>query len=127
MHHQGTQRGITLLSFIIVLAVVGFFGFLIMRLFPTYSEYYSVVTSMKSLAAEPGIAKLPPGQIKDRLFKRMYISYVKSVKPENVRIVRKDGLLLQVKYDVQKPLFSNLDYVAKFDKTVPLRASVEAE
>ena len=34
-----TQRGITLLGFIIVLAVVGFFAYVGMKLFPMYSEY----------------------------------------------------------------------------------------
>ena len=47
-----TQRGITLLGFIIVLAVVGFFAYVGMKLFPMYSEYYSVKSALKGLANE---------------------------------------------------------------------------
>jgi Tfp pilus assembly major pilin PilA len=50
------QRGITLLGFIMVLAVAGFFLFLGMRLVPVYVEYYSVVTDLKAICKEPGVA-----------------------------------------------------------------------
>ena len=52
------QRGMTLLSFIVVLAVVGFAAYIGMKLFSMYSEYYSVRQALRGLQAEPGIAKL---------------------------------------------------------------------
>lgn len=115
------QRGITLLGFIVVLAVVGFFAFLAMRLFPVYSEYYSVVSAMKSLQTEPGIATQTPEKIRDLLNRRFYISYIESVKPNHVKIARSgNGYNLTIKYEVRKPLAYNLDFVAKFDRTVEL-------
>ena len=40
------------------------------------------------------------------------------LKPENVRIERKDnGYTLQVQYEVRRPLIADLDIVGKFDKT----------
>src|SRR3546814_2789490 len=55
-----TQRGMTLLSFIIVLAVVGFAAYIGMKLFSMYSAYYSVRQALKGLQAEPGIATQDP-------------------------------------------------------------------
>ncbi|MCB1561271.1 MAG: DUF4845 domain-containing protein [Xanthomonadales bacterium] len=114
------HSGMTLIGFIFVLIIAGFFAFLIMRLFPVYSEYYGVVSAMKGLQAEPGVASMSPAKIRDLLNRRFYISYVKSVKPENVKIVRKDGYTVTVKYEVREPLIYNLDFVAKFEKTVSL-------
>ena len=37
-----TQSGITLIGFMLVLAVVGMFVFMGMKVIPMYSEYYSV-------------------------------------------------------------------------------------
>lgn len=119
------QRGITLVSFIIVLAVVGFFAFIGMKLFPVYTEYYSVVKDMNGLAGEPGVASMPPAKVKDLLFRRFYVSYVKSVKSEHVKITRQNGYNLQVKYEVREPLIYNLDFVAKFDRTVELGNTVD--
>lgn len=110
----------TLIGFVFVLAIAGFFAFLIMRLFPVYSEYYSVVSAMKGLADEPGSATMPPATIRDRLSRRFDISYVESVKPEHIKITRANGYNLTIKYEVRRPLIYNLDFVAMFDKTVEL-------
>ena len=112
-----TQRGMTLLSFVIVLAVVGFAAYIGMKLFPMYSEYYSVKQALKGLQAEPGIANRDPAKIKDLFFRRLYISYSENVKPENVKLQRsKDGpgWDMEVKYEVRKELVGNLDVVGKF-------------
>src|SRR3546814_20733653 len=83
-----TQRGMTLLSFIIVLAVVGFAAYIGMKLFSMYSEYYSVRQALKGLQAEPGIAKQAPAKIKNLFFRRLNISYSENVKPEQVPLPR---------------------------------------
>ena len=110
------QGGMTLIGFVIVLAVVGFFAYIGMKLFPMYSEYYAVKQALKGLQAEPGIADKDPGKIQDLFFRRLYISYAEDVKPENVKIERIDaGWKMSVSYEVRKPLVYNLDVVGKFD------------
>lgn len=115
-----TQRGMTLLSFVIVLAVVGFAAYLVMKLFPMYQEYYSVRQAMKGLQQESGIANQDPGKIKDLFFRRLYINYSENVKPEDVDLKRSEkggGWVMDVKYEVRKPLVGNLDVVGKFHAT----------
>ena len=122
------QRGLTLIGVIIVLAVAGFFGYLIMRVFPVYSEYYGVVSAMKALQAEPGVANMPPERIRDLLDRKFYIGYVKNVQPNNVKIRRQGGnYLLTVSYEVRDKLIYNLDYIATFNKTVNLTRKGEID
>ncbi len=120
MKRISTQSGLTLTSFLIVLAVVGFFIYIGMKLFPVYTEYYSVVTDMKGLAAEPGVKQKSPEEVRNLLFRRFQISYVDSVQPHNVKITRQNGYQMQVAYEVRRNLMYNLDFVAVFDKTVEL-------
>jgi hypothetical protein len=61
-----TQSGITLLGFILILAVVGIFIYVGMKVIPMYSEYYSVKQSLKGLALEPGINNSSPDHIRAR-------------------------------------------------------------
>lgn len=111
-----TQSGITLIGFILVLAVVGVFAYMGMKLIPMYSEYYSVKQALQGLSGEPGIATKDPAKVKDLFFRRLYISYAENVKPEHVKIERKGAnYLMTVKYEIRRPLIANLDVVGRFE------------
>lgn len=110
-----TQSGMTLVGFIMVLAVVGVFAYMGMKVIPMYSEYYSVKQAMAGLANEPGIAETDPAKIRDLFFRRLYISYSENIKSQDVKLVRKEaGWLMTVDYEVRRPLIANLDVVGKF-------------
>lgn len=115
------QRGITLMSFLMVLVLVGFFALIGMKLFPMYSEYYNLKGVMKDFAAQANAASMTPAQIESDLFRRFNIAYVESVKRENIKIVRTGRTAqLNIAYEVRTPLIGNLDAVGKFDYTVDL-------
>lgn len=116
-----TQSGITLLGFIVVLGLIGFFAYVGMKLFPMYSEYYSVKSALKGMASEPETAAADPARIQELFFRRMAIDYTSNVKPEHVKISRADnGWQMDVQYEVRRPLIFNLDVVGKFHATQKL-------
>ena len=113
---KNKQRGITFIGFLVVLAVVGFAAFIGMKLFPMYQEFHAVKSAAKGLAGEPGVGDMDPSKIQDLFFRRLYINYSETVKPEHVKIERIDsGWNLKVSYEARKPLVYNLDVVGKFD------------
>ncbi len=116
------QRGITLLGFIIVLAVVGVFAYVGFKLFPMYQEYYAVKSALKGLASEADIGNTDPGRIQTMLLRRLDMSYSQNVKKEHIKIDRGDGgWVITVQYEVRKPLIANLDVVGKFNATQNLK------
>ncbi|MDQ3229602.1 MAG: DUF4845 domain-containing protein [Pseudomonadota bacterium] len=115
------QQGMTLIGFLIVLAVAGFGAYIGMKLFPMYQEFFSVKSSLKGLSDEPGMADQTPEKIQDLFFRRLYINYSANVKPEHVKLTRSDrGWKMDVNYEVRKPLIYNLDVVGKFTATQEL-------
>lgn len=124
MTTRHTQRGLSLLGFLLVLALVAVIALIGMRLFPIYSEYYSVVGAMENLKNQPGIEQKSPPEIKELFFRRLYVNYVESVEQKNVLVRRGNrGMEIRVKYEVRRPMVGNLDIVASFDKTVQLSGS----
>ncbi|GHA69982.1 DUF4845 domain-containing protein [Cognatilysobacter bugurensis] len=116
------QRGMTLIGFIMVLGVAGVFAYMGMKLIPMYSEYYTVKQSLEGIAKEPGITTQDTARIKDLFFRRLYVSYAENVKPEHVKITRKDaGFVVNVDYEVRKPLIANIDVVGRFQAEQELR------
>ena len=115
-----TQSGMTLLGFILILAVAGVFIYVGMKVVPMYSEYYSVKESLKGLSLEPGINNASPDHIRAAFFRRLYVNYSENVKESDVKIERMEGgWKMKVKYEVRRPLISNLDVVAISKRSRP--------
>lgn len=114
------QHGLSMVGFLLTLSLLGFFAFITMRLFPVYTEFYSVKSDMEGLRNEPNARGLSPEQLRNLLFRRFQISYVESVKPTDVTFDRNRGYNMNVVYEVRRPLMGNLDFVAKFSHTVNL-------
>lgn len=120
MKHK--QAGMTLTSFLVVLAVVGFALFIGMKLFPMYQEYYSVRSALKSIAAEPGSGSLDPSKVQEMFFKRMDMNYADDLRPGDLKIERTgDGLRMVVNYEVRREMIGNLDVVGKFNASQDLK------
>jgi len=114
------QSGLSLVGFILVLALALFVSFLGMKIGPIYMEYYSVVSAMNGLASEKGSAKLSPYQIRLKLITRLNVSYAENVREKHIKLTRGNGVLMRVAYEVREPVIGNLDVVARFDKSVRL-------
>jgi hypothetical protein len=114
------QRGITFIGFLMVLVVVGFFAYTAMRLVPVYTEYFSVVKAMKAVAGEVGVASKQPGDIRNMLLRHFDISYVDSVRPNDIRISRDRNPSINIAYEVRKPFVANIDLLVRFDHSETL-------
>jgi hypothetical protein len=117
------DSGLTLIGFLIVLAVVLFFAYAGMRVVPMYLEYHALGNAMDSLAEDPMASKLPPSKIKSKIQMSLWASYASNnIKKEHMRISKKsDGVNVRVKYEIREPFLGNIDIVGKFDRTVVLR------
>lgn len=121
MKRQPRQvRGMTLIGFLMVLALVLFAAYLGIKLVPIYLNHFSVVSDMRAVAAEPGSANTAPQSIRRKLMTRLDLSYVKHVEPENIRIERSDGTRLIVSYEVEEHLIGNIDAIIRFHRVESL-------
>jgi hypothetical protein len=117
------QHGITLIGFAIVLVIVGFFAYAAMKLVPVYSEYFSVVKSMKSLQSDAGIQNMGIEEIRRKLEPIFDVQYVdeNDVPLSSVTLITANGQhSLNVAYSVQKPFIYNIDLLVHFNYTVDL-------
>lgn len=121
MHRK--VKGITLIGFVIVLCVLGFFAYLAMRLIPMYVEYFGVVKAMEQVRREPGAAQKSLDEIRRDLSVKFDAQYVDdaSVPPSAIMLKREGGnSTLRIAYEKRVEFLYNIDLVAKFDKSVSL-------
>ena len=125
---KSKQSGITLIGFLIVMIVVGFFGYMAMKLLPSYAEFMGVTKAMKQIATE-GTNGKSLDDIRRGLMFKMNFQYVDdaTIKPKDITIQRDTGgtSTLNVVYDKQIPFIYNIDFLLHFQKSVPLQGNVE--
>ncbi len=113
-------RGMTLIGFIMVLALVLFAAYLGIKLVPIYMNHYSVVSEMRAIAEQPGSANMAPQTLRRDLMSRLDLSYVRHVGPEHIQIERSPNANLVVAYEVQEHLIGNMDALIRFERVEPL-------
>ena len=124
MNMQRNNRGLTLIGFLIVLCVAGFFAYLAMRLLPMYIEYFGVVKAMEMVRNEPGSAQKSVEEIRRDLNAKFDTQYVDdaSVPPQAISVRREaGGATLRIAYEKRVNFMYNIDLVGVFDKSVILR------
>ena len=118
-----TQKGITMIGFVILLGVVGFFAYAAMKLIPAYTEYFGVVKSMKFLQTDAGIESASIEEIRRKLNVQFDLQYVDEthVPAQSAQLITQNGARsLRSAYDRDLPFIYNVDLLVHFDKTVDL-------
>jgi Domain of unknown function (DUF4845) len=114
-----TQKGMTLIGWVIVIMFAVTMFTMMIRLVPAYLESFSVKGSLESLAEEPNIDKMSLYKMKDTLSRRFYVNDVKSVDAKTLEVSREGGKVqFNIQYEVRVHGIGNMDMVLKFDKKV---------
>ncbi len=109
------QRGMTFLGLVLALAVAAFAALTVAKVVPLYLEAYKVRSVLRSLAEDPGLARAPVREVREKLLRRLDINDVEHVGPEAVQVERHRGVTrVSVAWEARVPLFANLDLVARF-------------
>jgi Tfp pilus assembly major pilin PilA len=121
MHRNA--KGITLIGFVMVLGVLGFFAYIAMRLVPMYIEYFGVVKAMEQERTEPGASSKSLDQIRRDLSFKFNTQYVDetNVPPSSISLKREAGAAtMRIAYERRVPFVYNLEIVGTFDKSMSL-------
>ncbi|MGH8123643.1 MAG: DUF4845 domain-containing protein [Rudaea sp.] len=116
MSTRNTQKGMTLIGFIVILIVAGFFAYAAMKLVPIYVEYFGVVKSMKAVANDINAPTMELVEIRKKLDVNFDLQYVSDLPPDAIKLERQNGRrVLRIVYDRQIPFLYNVSLVAHFD------------
>jgi hypothetical protein len=114
------QRGVTMIGWIFLLIPMVVTLYALIRVGPVYLNYWRIVDSMEKTASElKSDETLSPVTIRTSLAKRFDIGYVDKIDVKDIEVKKGDkGWEMTAGYDGVAPLFSNVNIVIAFDKTV---------
>jgi len=100
MHNRKRQQGLTFISWLVILIVLGFIMLIVLKITPVYLEHYAVKTSLESLKNEPLISRKPITEIRKMLTHRLSINEIHGLSKDSIILRRTGGITtVTVKYE----------------------------
>lgn len=121
MLNRKKQDGMTAAGWMIIMSLVLFFAFLVVKLVPAYMEFGSIKSSMESVK-EQNIQGSSIKEIRKLIAGRFTVNNVTSIKAEDVKLIDvTGGKAIFVEYEKKIPLFGNVNALLDFKNEVPLQ------
>jgi len=113
--HIKSQRGLTFISLVFLLCLIGFFTLLILKIAPLYINNSKVSNAVEALKKTPDITGQSRNQILDSLHKRFNLNYVEYVTDDDITLIAQPGYVkLDIEYERVEPIFGNLSVLVEF-------------
>ena len=108
------QRGLTLIGFIFVAAMVAALGVVAFRAIPIYNEYFTVKKILRNINTDSPDAT--PANIRNQFDLKAAADYVYDIKSKDLDITKENGrIIVSVTYSKTVPLFANVSLLFDFE------------
>lgn len=119
---RNRQAGLTLISWIVVIAFLGFQAVLAMNVIPVYISDNSVKSVMASMETDPDMRKATSKKIKATLLKKLKINSVYDITNDNITVTKgKSGTNIALVYEPRGTLVGNLEFIIRFEHQAVIR------
>jgi hypothetical protein len=121
MQTRNRQQGLTFISWVVVLAMLGMVVLVGLKITPVYLEHFAIRKTLESLKDEPLISRKPVTEIRKMLMRRMDINSVYDLTKDEVLIKRSGGVTtITIQYEERRPVVGNLSLVMTFEDKIEL-------
>ncbi|MBD9424847.1 DUF4845 domain-containing protein [Pseudomonas sp. PDM15] len=119
-----SQKGMSLLGWMVVLALVAFFASTGFKMFPHYMDYMALEGMITKVETEPSLGVSTVRDFYEHVEKGMTVNGIRDLDLEEALQIKLENneFFVHLKYEKRESLIENLDLVAKFDKEFRIRA-----
>ncbi|SDL13111.1 DUF4845 domain-containing protein [Pseudomonas indica] len=118
-----SQKGLSILGWLVVLAVVAFLASTAFKIIPHYLDYMSMEKIISSVETDKALNIQTVGDFYEHVSKGMQVNGIRDLDMKKVLKVNMENneFRAHLKYEKREPLIENLDLVVRFDKEFRLR------
>ncbi len=110
-----SQRGMTGISIMMLLALGAFVLAMVFKLFPFYLEGFKVSSTLKGLSSDTRVEGASDRQVKDLILKKLQVDDVDTVTSEHIKIDSSaQKRSVSIEYEARVHMFGNIDAVVVF-------------
>ena len=112
---KSKQRGLTMISWMVVLVFFIFFAVMLMNILPVYMTDATVATVMEGLPDDDTAKRTSTKGLRSLVHKRLTINSVYSIELETIKVKRGRGEnIVVIEYEPRGTLVGSLDYIVSF-------------
>ncbi|MCZ4324076.1 DUF4845 domain-containing protein [Pseudomonas anguilliseptica] len=118
-----SQKGMSILSWLMVLAVVAFLASAAFKVLPHYFDYMSLEKLITSVETDKSLSVRDVGDFYGHISKGMQVNNIRDLSMEDAIKVKIENneFRVHLKYEKREPLIENIDLVVRFDKEFRVR------
>ncbi|MCQ4313218.1 DUF4845 domain-containing protein [Stutzerimonas sp. VN223-3] len=123
MSFARSQKGLSMLSWIMVLALVAFFASTAFKMLPHYFDYMSMDKIISAVESDQATEVRTVRDFYSHVRKGMDVNGIRDLDLEEAMkvVIENNEFKVNLNYEKREPLIRNLDLVANFDKEYRLR------
>ncbi len=117
------QKGLSMLSWLMVLAIVGFVASTAFKMMPHYMDNMALAKMITAVESERMADVTSPADFYAHMQKGMTVNGIRDFNIEDamkIEVVNNE-FKVHLKYEKREPMIGNLDLVARFDKEFRVR------
>jgi len=117
MTSAGSQRGLSFIGWLLLLAVLAFAASTAAKVVPHYLDYMSLKKIIEAAGTDKAADIDNSGELYDYVAKGMQVNNIRDLDLNKALSVTTENnrLLAHLKYEKREPLIQNIDLVVKFD------------
>lgn len=123
MKFARSQKGMSVLSWLMVLALVAFFASAAFKVLPHYFDYMSLEKMIMAVETDKATQVTTVGDFYSHISKGMQVNSIRDLDMEEALKVKVENneFRVHLKYEKREPLIRNIDLVVRFDKEFRVR------
>ena len=117
------QKGMTMISWLVVLVFVGFQFMLAIKIVPVFAEDHTIKTIWKGLENDTSLVGASPKKIKKTIVKKMKMNNVYGFDMSTIKIKKSKGYyIVTTEYEPRGKIVGPLDFIATFKHEARVKA-----
>jgi hypothetical protein len=109
------QRGLSMIGFLFVAAILVALAMLAMKVVPAYIEFFGVKKVLADMAHQSDLRNMSNGEIRNDFDKRASVGYVEGVTGKDLMVDRRGGIPVVIaEYTFRTKLVHNISLVIDF-------------
>ena len=123
MKFARSQKGMSILGWLMVLALIAFFASAAFKVLPHYFDYMSLEKIITSVETDKAMEIRSVGEFYSHVSKGMEVNSIRDLDLREALKIKQENneFRAHLKYEKREPLIQNIDLVVRFDKEFRVR------